>query len=248
MIGRLFKFSMLVLAMVTGLQSAEAQYRPILERPILSDWLEWNAVRLATLDAVKSEINLEDEQLQKLNALKDELQESFRELVSPALPKGLSVEEQDQRIAEIFKKMRTIAEPNTQQAVKILKPEQLKRLKEIAFQQRIQWNLSNALFIDEYIKAANVTEQQQQKAEELNKELYNESGQHGDDRHAQYFWRIREGYKKYAPKFEAILTEDQMTVISEMKGQEFDLTELRPQARRGPQVRRGGGLPGQGTR
>lgn len=237
MINRILKFSLLIVAMLSGLQTAEAQYRPI-----LSDWLEWNAVRLATLDAIKAEIKLEDEQFQRLKALNDELQPSFRELGSLTLPNGLSEEEREKRIAEIAEKMRTIAEPNTQQAVKILKTEQLKRLKEIAFQQRIQWNLSNALFIDEYIKAANVTAQQQQKAEELNKELQDESEQHGDDRRAQYSWRMREGYRKYAPKFEAILTEDQMKVISEMKGERFELTELRPRARKG------GGLSGQSTR
>lgn len=239
MLYRVFKYSLLVAA-ICGLQSADAQNRPFRGGFGFGfGSLESSAVQLATLEPMKAEVKLDDEQVKKLEALSDELSESRRGLFSRDAFEGLSEEERDKKRAEIGEKVQALTEANTKKAKEILKPEQLKRLMEIAFQQRVQNGVAGVFQIDEFVKAAKVTEEQQKKAEELNAELRKESEEQSDDRREQFTWLFGEGNRKYAPRFEALLTDEQKKVLADMKGKEYDVASLRPQFRN-----RGGGRPG----
>lgn len=238
MLCRVFKYSLLVAA-ICGLQSADAQNRQFRGGFGFGfGSLESSAVQLATMEPMKAEVKLDDEQVKKLEALSNELSESRRGLFSRDAFEGLSEEERDKKRAEIGEKMQALTEANTKKAKEILKPEQLKRLMEIAFQQRVQNGIAGVFRIDEFVKAANVSEDQQKQAEELNEALRKEAAEKSDDRREQFVWIREEGAKKYEPKFEAILTADQKKVMADMKGKEYDVASL--PSRFGNRGQRGG--------
>jgi predicted transcriptional regulator len=250
MLARAFKYGLLIAA-VCGLQSVEAQNRRFgggAGFGFAGGSLESSAVQIALLDPVKTEVKLDDEQARKLQQLADELRESTQGLFSREDFAGLSGEERTRKMREVGEKRRSLADANAKKAQEVLKPEQWTRLKEIAFQQRLQGGIAAAFRVDEFVEAAKVTDDQKEKVEELTQALRREAEQQSDNRGEQFTWISREGNQKYAPKFEALLTDEQKTVLANMKGKEFDVAQLRPQrggARQGGQRARPGG---QGTR
>lgn len=225
-------------------QSAEAQRRggrgfgrgPF--TPSLND----TAVRLASDEAVQKEIKADEDQVKKLADLAEEIAEArgaafgnFRGF------RDLSEEERDKRLAEAREKMAKASAEEVKKAQAILKPEQFQRLKEIAFQVVTQRGTSSVFQIDEFVKAAKVTDEQKEKVQKLNGELRAEAEKVSDNRREQFAWLREEGAKKYEPKFAAILTDEQNAVVKKMKGAEFDVSKI--------QFGRGrGGRPGGGRR
>jgi hypothetical protein len=238
MMYRIIKYSLLVAA-IYGLHSAEAQNRQFRGGFGFGFYsLESSAVRLASMEPMKAEVKLDEEQVKKLADLEAEYRESTQGLFSRDAFQGLSEEERDKKLAEIREKRESLTEANTKKAKEVLKPEQMKRLLEIAFQQQIQNGISGVFRVDEFIKEAKVTEDQQKKAEDLSDALRKEAAEKSDDRREQFAWIREEGAKKYEPKFEAILTAEQKTVLARMKGKEYDVASLRPQF--GNRSQRGG--------
>jgi hypothetical protein len=188
---RTIQVSMLSLLVLGLYQTAEAQRGrgPGFGRGFGSSSLEDTAVRLASIEAVQKEIKAEEEQVKKLEVLATENREAAQGIFSGFQGlQDLSEEERDKKIAEAREKMAKASAENTKKAKEILNPEQLQRLKEIAFQQATQGSVAGAFRIDEFAKSAKITDEQKEKAEQLNEELRAEAEKTSDNRREQFTW------------------------------------------------------------
>ena len=137
-------------------------------RPIFTA-LGSSPASLLTNKGVQEEIKLDDEQVKTLTentkARFGNMQESMAKITEKAKQlDGVAEDKMDEKVREVFKEE---IETPMKEAEKVLKPEQVKRLKQIHFQNRGLGLFSDA----EYAKALKVTDDQKKKAKELQTEL-----------------------------------------------------------------------------
>ena len=128
------------------------------------------------LDHVQKELELIDEQKEKLQEIASRYREQQRELYGDL--SNLPAEERRAKIAEIREQTYKLAEETRKEAEKVLMPHQLKALKEIIFRSRIQYSLRNSRIQEEIgldeeqlDKLDELRQEQQERIRELNKEM-----------------------------------------------------------------------------
>ena len=121
-------------------------------------------------DDVRKELELVDDQIEKLEEFSNRQRESGRELFAGL--RDLSREERAEKFREIFAKR---AEESQKEIGKILLPHQTKRLGQLAVQYRMRSGTSRGLTSGSVAEELGITEEQQEdirkKAEEVQKEL-----------------------------------------------------------------------------
>ena len=170
--------------------------------------LRGNTLMLLGQESVQKELKLTDEQKTKVDELRTKSREKMQEIFQ-----GDEGERQT--------KMQALNEENRKAVAAILSPEQGKRLKEIAYQQRGP----AASFADpEVVKALSLTEEQQEKVKTINqetqaamRELFT-PGQAPDDDTRNKMNDLR---KKSGEKMLALLTPEQKTKWTELQGEAF---------------------------
>jgi DNA-binding MarR family transcriptional regulator len=167
---------------------------------------------------VQQELKLTEEQRDKVSALSEQLREKFRGLGQEL--RGLSPEEREKRV-------QAVNEEVEKELAKVLKKEQLQRLKQIA----LQVEGLAALARPEIAKQVGLTEEQQRKIEEILREANEKRRalfQQGPpaDRQAMFreMQKIREWVDEQISK---LLTEQQKKKWQELIGEPFKL-EFRP--------------------
>lgn len=202
--------------------------------------------------SVQEEIKLTEEQIKTLTEKTKErmggnMQERMGKMMEKAKElEGVAEDKIDEKVREVFKEE---IEAPMQEAEKILKPEQIKRLKQVHFQ-----SMGTRIFTDyTYAKTLKITEEQKTKAKEINAELSKDlqelgigrrpGGNPGGGRPMQPSKETMEKVKKLRDeakeKAMELLTADQKSMVKEMSGEPF---ELKQEPGRFP----GGGFPGGG--
>jgi len=159
-------------------------------------------VYLLTQKSVQEELKLSEEQVKKVEELRTKQRESFQGL------RDLSQEERQ-------KKMREQGEATQKAVAGILKPEQLKRGRQIS----LQLQGAGALRNEEVAKALNITDDQKEKIREIQRKSFEEMRGLGRGEEART--KIQELRKATNEKVMAVLTAEQKTKLKEMQGKPF---------------------------
>jgi Spy/CpxP family protein refolding chaperone len=196
-------------------------------------------VGLAMRDDVQQELQLVDEQQEKVaevvdetrNKMRDELRDLFSQMGD------LSDEERQERFAEIRSKAESINAAMEKRLKKVLLPHQFDRLKQIDLQARIQQGGAAALTSGERGETLGLTAAQREKLEQRAEEVQQELQE-----------QIRQLRIEARAKILAVLAPEQRAKLESMMGDQFDALDQGP-GFGGPGGRGGrGGFRGAGQR
>jgi Spy/CpxP family protein refolding chaperone len=180
---------------------------------------------LLSQKSVQDELKLSEDQIKQATQLSEKQREAFRGA------RDLSQEERQKKFADMVA-------ANDKALAEILKPDQLKRLKQISLQLRGTMAIADP----ETVAALKLTDEQKEKvktiAEDFRKEAGNRAGG-GDREEARK--RRAEARKTAEDQLMAVLTDEQKTKWKELAGEPFKGEIRRP----GPQ---GGDRPARGAR
>jgi Spy/CpxP family protein refolding chaperone len=158
--------------------------------------------------SVQEELKLSEEQTKKIQELSAKQRESFQGL------RDLSQEERRTKMEELGK-------ANQKAIAEILKPEQMKRARQISLQQ------PGAIANPEVAKALNITDEQKEKMREIQTKSFEElRGLRGQEDAAKKIAEIRKATNE---KVLGVLTADQKKKLKEMQGEPFKGEIQRPQ-------------------
>lgn len=150
--------------------------------------------------SVQDELKLSEEQTKKIQELSEKQRESFQGL------RDLSQEERRTKMEELGK-------ANQKAISEILKPEQMKRARQISLQQ------PGALANPEVAKTLNITDEQKEKMREIQTKAGEElRGLRGQEDAAKKIQEIRKATNE---KVMGILTAEQKAKLKEMQGEPF---------------------------
>jgi Spy/CpxP family protein refolding chaperone len=157
-----------------------------------------NTIFLLGQKSVQEELKLNDEQIKKVKELQEKQREVFQNF------RDLSPEERREKMQEMAKAVDGV-----------LKPPQLKRVKQIALQQAG----ARAVNDEEVAKALNVTDEQKEKIREIQRESFEKMRELGRDEDAAK--KRQELMKETNEKMMAVLTAEQKTKLKELQGEPF---------------------------
>jgi Spy/CpxP family protein refolding chaperone len=158
--------------------------------------------------SVQDELKLSGEQVKQVKELADKQLESFQGL------RDLSQEERRTKMQELNK-------ANNEAVAKILKPEQLKRVKQISLQQQG----ARAVNSEEVAKALKVTEDQKEKIREIQMKSFEEMRELQGEENAK---KRQELMKETNEKMMNVLTAEQKAELKKMQGEPFKGEIQRP--------------------
>lgn len=200
-----------------------------------------SALQLASNSAVQSELALTEEQVSKIQALNEEFREKAREAAGDRralreLPEDERRERMRQMIAERQEAMSKLNAEFQPKLAEVLDAVQTERLEQI----RVQALGPQALQDETVVKALGLTQEQQAKIEAAHTEFGEKTAElrRGDGDARERFGQIRELSQARDQQINAVLTTEQQAKLEQIKGDEFDLAQLR----------RGRGRGGEGAR
>jgi len=173
------------------------------------------ALGLALRDEVQQELQLVDEQKDKVQALADKARDDMREMFSEM--RDLNDDERRAQWDEIRPKLEKMNADMEGQLQKSLLPHQLERLKQIDVQSRLQRGGSYALTNGDLAKTLSITAEQKEKLEKRAAEVQQEL-------EAQIRQLRTDARKKL---LEEVLTAEQRSQLEKLMGDQFDLPEQR---------------------
>jgi Spy/CpxP family protein refolding chaperone len=195
-------------------------------------------VGLAMREEVQQELQLVDEQKDKVRDIVEGSRDKFREVFSNMAEETRDLSE-DERRAKFREKFESVNTEIEKELGKVLLPHQMDRLKQIDLQTRVRYRGAGALTSGDLAKALNLTEEQREKLEKKQAEVQEELQT-----------KIRELQLEAREKVIAVLTPEQQAQLKKMLGDQFDLPD-QPfggfRGRGGPDGGRGrdrGGRPG----
>jgi Spy/CpxP family protein refolding chaperone len=159
-------------------------------------------------ESVQKELKLTDDQVKKVQELTEKQRDAFRDFQNL---------DQDER----RKKMQEIGQANQKAIGGILKEGQLKRLKQITWQQQGAGAFRDA----EVASALKLTDEQKQKMRDIQQSAFGEMRDLGRDEEARK--KRQEILKATNDKLLALLTPEQKDKLKEMTGEPFK-GEIRP--------------------
>ncbi|WP_020474804.1 hypothetical protein [Zavarzinella formosa] len=188
---------------------------------------------LLTNKSVREEIKLDEEQIKTLTEkTKERMGTDFKDRMAKTMEKakaleGVADDKLDEKIQEVFKEE---IETPMKDAEKVLKPDQLKRLKQIHIQNR-----GIALFNDhEYAAVLKITSEQKAKAKEIQTELTKDLRELGGGRpnggrpmqpSKETMEKIANVQKEAKEKALDLLTADQKKTYKDMSGEPFEVKQ-----------------------
>jgi hypothetical protein len=192
---------------------------------------------LLNMPEVRKELSVTDEQGKEIDEVLAALRESrggfnFQDL------QNLSDDERQKRMEEMRKKGEEAEKTAQEKLDKILKPEQLTRLNQLALQRQG----TMALTRPDIAKQIGLSQEQQEKIEKIQEDARPQGGFGGfqnlsDEERQKRFAEMRERQEKAQTDMLAVLTDEQKTKFAEMKGKDFEFPAFG-----GP----GGGFGGRG--
>jgi Spy/CpxP family protein refolding chaperone len=197
-------------------------------------------IGLIARDEVQQELQLVDEQKDKVRGITDEMRTKAREQMQGMFSQmqNLSDDERRAKFGEIRTKIEALSADTEKQLDKVLLPHQMERLKQIDLQSKLQSRGASALTSTDVAKALNLTDEQRDKLEKRAAEVQEELQT-----------KIKQLQADARKKMLDVLTPDQQAQLDKMMGQQFDLPDQnyggRFRGRGGRGGRPPGGQPGQ---
>jgi Spy/CpxP family protein refolding chaperone len=173
---------------------------------------------LLTQKSVQEELKLSDEQVKKVTELQEKQREGFQGF------QDLSQEERRTKMQEMTK-------AQNEAIAKLLKPEQLKRAKQISLQQQVRFGIAFVVSNEEIAKELKITDDQKAKLEEIRGKMREEMQGLGRDEEGAK--KRQEIMKATNEKVEGVLTAEQKAKLKELQGEQFKGEIQRPQFGRG---------------
>jgi Spy/CpxP family protein refolding chaperone len=191
-------------------------------------------VGLVSRDEVQQELQLVDEQKDKIKDITDGVRTKLREQLRDVFTQmqNLSDEERRAKFGEIRTKIEAVNADTEKELAKVLLPQQMERLKQIDLQSKIQYRGAQALTSGDVAKALNLTDEQKEKLEKRAAEVQEELQT-----------KIKQLQADARKKMLDVLTPDQQAQLDKMMGQQFDL----PAQNFGNRFGGRGGRRGQGS-
>lgn len=171
---------------------------------------------LVMRDEVQEELQLVDEQREKVAAATEEARDKMRDEMRDVFSqmRDLSDEERRAKFDEIRGRMETMNADLDARLKKMLLPHQYERLKQIGVQSQLQQRGASALSSGEVAEALKLTDEQreklEQRAEEVQQELQEKTRQLRDEARN---------------KMLEVLTPEQRAKLDELMGEQFELPE-----------------------
>jgi Spy/CpxP family protein refolding chaperone len=195
---------------------------------------------LAMRDEVQQELQLVDEQKDKVRGIADGARDKVREEMSGIFEKvrDASDEERNALRDDIRKKFESLNADMEKELGKVLLPHQMDRLKQIDLQTKIRQRGASALTSGDLAKTLNLTDEQREKLEKRAAEVQEELQT-----------KIRELQADARKKTIEVLTPDQQAQLQKLMGDQFDLPDqgfgggFRGRGRGGPGNRPGDQQP-----
>jgi Spy/CpxP family protein refolding chaperone len=189
---------------------------------------------LVMRDEVQQELQLVDEQKDKVRAITDEARTKMRDQLREMFTQGgaLSDEQRRARFGEIRTKVESLSAETDKQLEKVLLPHQLDRLKQIDLQTKVQQRGASALTSGDVAKALNLSDEQRDKLEKRAAEVQQELQT-----------QIRQLQADARKKMLDVLTADQKSQLEKMMGQQFDMPDPNFGGFRGRNRGQGGRAP-----
>jgi Spy/CpxP family protein refolding chaperone len=171
---------------------------------------------LAQREEVQQELQLVDEQRDKVQGLADDMRNKIRDEMRPIFEqmRDLSDDERRAKFGEIRTKFESLNAEFEKQLDKVLLPHQVERLKQIDLQSRIQRQGTSALTSGDIAKTLDLTDEQREKLEKRAEEVRQEL-------QAQ----IRQLQVDARKKMLDVLTPEQQAKLQKLMGEQFDLPE-----------------------
>jgi Spy/CpxP family protein refolding chaperone len=188
------------------------------------------SIGLLLRDDVRKELEIVDDQVEKIRALGDSMREQMRGLFSGL--RDLPEDERRAKFAELREKMEEQQKELSAKVDEILLPHQRDRLKQIGLQMQMRYRGTSGLLTDQLAEQLNITDEQKEKlrakAEEVRKSL--------DERIAKARAEARDELLE-------VLTPDQREKLKALLGDDFQADSSNPG---GGFRRRGGDGGGRG--
>jgi len=129
------------------------------------------SIRWLYMESVKKDLELVEEQTQKINKIRTDLQKEMSEMYKKT--SGLSREERMKQYREMNEEL---AEKIENQIKEVLLPEQLARLKEVALQMKLRsyYGLGQALSGDDLVESLDISERQKKELLKVQQEVQQE--------------------------------------------------------------------------
>jgi len=187
-------------------------------------------VSLAANDAVQKDLGVSGDTVTRLNALGDEYRNASQKTFTalgidysaisdlPALERAAETKKVSEKTAEVNRKLTADFMPKL---AEVLSPAQIHRLKQI----QLQASGIDVWTEPEFAKELDLTDDQKTKLTELRNE-YSRRQQLLDGDFQQRFARIRELNTERDNKGLELLTAEQKTKLTDLKGQAFDVSQL----------------------
>jgi Spy/CpxP family protein refolding chaperone len=163
-------------------------------------------VMLLGQKSVQEELKLSEDQVKKIQDLQAKQREAFQ---------GFGDLSQEERRT----KMQELNKANNEAVAKILKPEQVKRFKEISLQQQVRFGVGFVLNNEEVAKALKITDEQKEKIREIQSKSREEL--QGVERNEEGLKKIQEVRKATSEKVMGVLTAEQKEQLKKMQGEPF---------------------------
>ncbi len=170
------------------------------------------SIRWLYMESVKKDLELVDEQTEKINQIRTDLQKEMREMYKKA-GEG-SREERMKRYREMNEEL---AEKIEDQIKEILLPEQMARLKQVALQMKLRsyYGLGQALNGDDLAESLDISERQKRELVEVQQEVRKE---------------MQEKLREFQAKIQAeaqekilkVLSKKQRDKLEKMQGDKFE--------------------------
>jgi hypothetical protein len=173
---------------------------------------------LAMREEVQQELQLVDEQKEKVRTIVEDMGEKARAEMRDMFSnmRDLSDEERRERFAEVRSKFEALNADVEKELGKVLLPHQLDRLKQINLQTQMRQRGATALTSGELAKTLNLTDEQREKLEQRAAEVQQELQE-----------KYRELQADARKKVLEVLTEDQRAQLEKLMGDQFDMPEPR---------------------
>lgn len=169
---------------------------------------------LAMREEVQQELQLVDEQKDKVRDLMDDSMTRMREEIGPMFAnfRDMSDEERQEAFAEVRKKAESMNAELEKDLGKILLPHQMERLKQIDLQSKVRGQGAGDI-----AKALNLTDEQREKLEQRMVEVQEEMRT-----------KIRELQAEAREKMLDVLTPEQREQLKKMMGDSFEMRDQGP--------------------
>jgi Spy/CpxP family protein refolding chaperone len=200
-------------------------------------------------EKVQKDLELVDDQKDKLKKLGQETMESWRKKAGDM--SGLSNEERMKKMGEVGREMQ---EETQKKVEEILLPHQVERAKQIHLQSQLEFAPGMALASPELVKDLGLTDDQQSKIKGINEEAMKAmremwaGGRPNDDEDHEKRQKARQEMetkrKENNAKLMDVLTSEQKEKLEKMKGPKFDVSSLMQGPGGNRRGNRGGGNGG----